>query len=386
MNIHSAFIEGLLAVGAILSLLYELIAIFSAWRYFRRRFPHSQNFTPPVSILKPVRGVDREAYENFASFCKLDYPEYEILFGVGDPDDPAIPIIQKLIEDFPERSVRLFVGSPCHGWKNKVRKLCHLSRQARYPILVISDSDIRVRPDYLRAVVAPFQDLRVGAVTCMYHVKPEPRLGSEIEAVGIASEFFPGLIVAWLLDGVKFTVGATMAVTSGRLEEIGGFESIADFFSDDLELGRRVSANGYRVEMIPYTVWTVPGSEGPLNFVLHQLRWAVGLRHSRPWGHLGRMLAQPLPWVVAATLWIHTWDAAAGFLGAYLALRLIVAWMVGVWGLKDPLLKRKLYLVPVWDAVSFFVWAASFFKNRIEWRGSEFYVRKGRLVPVATRQ
>src|SRR5579885_3398694 len=161
MNIHSAFIEGLLAVGAILSLLYELIAIFSAWRYFRRRFPHSQNFTPPVSILKPVRGVDREAYENFAIFFNLDYPYYYILFCVGDPYDPAIPIIQKLIEDFPERSVRLFVGSPCHGWNNKVRKLCHLSRQARYPILVISDSDIRVRPDYLRAVVARFQDPRV---------------------------------------------------------------------------------------------------------------------------------------------------------------------------------------------------------------------------------
>ena len=386
MTIHGHLIEWVVSVGAIISLLYYLAAIFSAWRYFRRPHKLDPNFTPPVSILKPVRGLDREAYENFASFCNLDYPEYEILFGISDADDPAIPVIQKLIRDYPNRNIRLLIGSTCKGWNSKVSKLCRLSREARYPILVISDSDIRVRPDYLRAVVSPFRNPEVGAVTCMYHMKPEAKLGSEVEAVGLTSDFLAGVIVARQMEGVKFALGATMAVTAEQLKEIGGFEAIADCFSDDFELGRRIAAKGQSVELIPYTVCTVSPSQGALDAVRHQLRWAVGVRNSRPWGQLGRLLTQSLPWVVAATAVQHTWEGAAGFLGAYLALRLAVAWTVGVWGLKDPLLRKRMWLVPVWDALAFFILAVSFSKRRIHWRGTDFYVRKGLLVPVGTRE
>lgn len=386
MAIHPHLIEWFVSVGAIISLLYYLAALFSAWRYFRRRHAQDPDFSPPVSILKPVRGLDREAYANFASFCELDYPEYELLFGVSDPEDPVVPVIQKLIQDYPERSIRLLVGSRCKGWNSKVSKLCRLSREARYPILVISDSDIRVRPDYLRAVVSPFRNPNVGAVTCMYHMKPEPKLGSEVEAVGLTSDFLASVIVARQLEGVKFALGATMAVTTERLKQIGGFEAIADCFSDDFELGSRIAARGYDVELIPYTVATLSPSQGALDAVKHQLRWAVGVRHSRPWGQLGRLLTQSLPWVVAATAVQHTWEGTAGFLGAYLVLRMAVAWTVGVWGLKDPLLRRKLWLVPVWDALAVIILAVSFSKRRVHWRGNEFYVRKGRLVPVGTRE
>ena len=378
-------IEWVVSVGAIISLLYYLAVLFCAWRYFRHPRDRDPGFAPPVSILKPVRGLDREAYENFASFCRLDYPEYEILFGVSDADDPAVPVIEKLVRDFPNRAIRLLIGSPCKGWNSKVRKLCRLSREARYPILVISDSDIRVRPDYLRAVVSPFRNPKVGAVTCMYTMQPEARLGSEVEAVGLTSDFLAAVIVARQLEGVKFALGATTAVTAGRLEEMGGFEAIADCFSDDFELGRRIVAQGHEVELIPYTVATLSPSQGALDAVKHQLRWAVGVRNSRPWGQLGRLLTQALPWVVAATLVQHSWEGTTGFLGAYLVLRLAVAWTVGVWGLKDPLLRRRLWLVPVWDALAFFILAVSFSTRRIEWRGSEFYVRKGRLSPVSTK-
>jgi len=384
MHSHLHLIEWFVSVGAIISLLYYLAVLFSAWRYFRRPFHIDSNFVPPVSILKPVRGLDREAYENFASFCRLDYPEYEILFGVSDSDDPAVPVIQKLIADFPGRNIRLLIGSPCQGWNSKVRKLCRLSREARYPILVISDSDIRVQPDYLRALASPFRDPQVGAVTCMYHMQPEAKLGSEVEAIGLTSDFLAGVIVARQLEGVKFALGATTAVTSRALKQIGGFEAIADCFSDDFELGRRIADKGHDVELVPYTVATLSPSQGALDAVRHQLRWAVGVRNSRPWGQLGRLLTQALPWVVAATIVQNTWEGTAGFLGAYLVLRLAVAWTVGVWGLKDPLLRRRLWLVPVWDALAFFILVASFSKRRIEWRGTEFYVRKGRLSPAPT--
>jgi ceramide glucosyltransferase len=385
MHLDLHLIEWFVSVGAIISLLYYLVVLFSAWRYFRRPVHLKPDFTPPVSILKPVRDLDREAYENFSSFCNLEYPEYEILFGVSDDDDPVVPVIRKLIEDYPDCNIRLLIGSSCKGWNSKVSKLCRLSREARHPILVISDSDIRVQPDYLRAVVSPFANPTVGAVTCMYHMQPEAKLGSEIEAVGLTSDFLPGVIVARQLEGVKFALGATMAVTAQQLREIGGFESIADCFSDDFELGRRIVANGYEVELIPYTVATLSPSQGALDAVKHQLRWAVGVTNSRPWGQLGRLLTQALPWVVAATLVQYTWEGTTGFLGAYVALRLAVAWTVGVWGLKDPLLRKRLWLVPAWDALAFLILAVSFVKRRIHWRGSEFYVRKGRLSPAPTK-
>jgi ceramide glucosyltransferase len=387
MAMHSQLhlIEWFVSVGAIISLLYYLAVLFSAWRYFRRPFRRHPDFTPPVSILKPVKGLDREAYSNFASFCNLDYPEYEVLFGVTDADDPVIPVIQKLMEDYPNRDIRLLVGSSRMGWNSKVSKLCRLSREARHPMLVISDSDIRVEPDYLQAVVSPFRDPKIGAVTCMYHMQPEAKLGSEIEAIGLTSDFLAGVIVARQLEGVKFALGATIAVTAKGLKDIGGFEAIADCFSDDFELGRRLVDQGHEVELIPYTVATLSPSQGAMEAVKHQLRWAVGVTNSRPWGQLGRLLTQALPWVVAATVVQHTWEGTTGFLGAYLALRLAVAWTVGVWGLKDPLLRKRLWLVPAWDALAFFILSVSFVKRRIHWRGTEFYVRKGRLVPVAAK-
>ncbi len=395
--------------GAALSLIYYLVAIFSARRFFlgggepwragtgdegsgvgekfspRPLAPGPCSFAPPVSILKPVHGVDQEAYANFASFCRQDYPEYEILFGVRDADDPVVPIIQKLIQDFPRSSIRLLIGSSRAGSNDKVAKLCRLAQEARYELLVVSDSDVRVAPDYLSTVVAPFRDSQVGAVTCLYSGMGAKTLGDELEAVSLSSDFFAGVVVARQLEGVKFALGATMAIPRQRLAEIGGFEAIADCFSDDFELGNRIAARKYRVELLPYAVSMVPPSQMLLEFVKHQLRWSIGLRHSRPWGHFGLLLTQGLPWALAAAAVSRSASVAAGFLGAYLALRLTMAWTVGVWGLKDPLLRRKLWLVLLWDAIAFFIWLASFVRSRIRWRGAEFYVHKGRLIPVPSR-
>ncbi len=387
MNINSDVMRWAVLALALAPLISYLLAIYSAWRFFgaRRNGIDASSYTPPVSILKPVRGLDREAYENFSSFCRQDYPQYEIIFVVCDSDDPAIPVIQRLIQDFPKRSIRLLVGAKEVGSNSKINKLCRLARNARYDLLVASDSDIRVDPDYLRAVVAPFRDARVGVVTCMFRGLADRQLGAELEAVGTASEFFAGVLVARQLEGVKFAMGSTMATTRKHLAEIGGFEALSDQHSDDFELGKRIAACGHQVELSSHIVWTIYPAQTVRSFFEHQLRWARTTRHCRPWGYLGLLLTFGLPWSIAAAAVAPSRILAAAYLGAYLALRFLAAWTVGIWGLKDPVLRRRWWLVPLRDALQFCVWLASFSSNRITWRGNKFVVHRDRMVAVGAR-
>jgi ceramide glucosyltransferase len=366
--------------GAVLPFLYYLAAIYCAWRFFSKRNENSVSFTPPVSILKPVRGLDREAYDNFASFCRQSYPRYEILFGVADDRDPAIPIIQKLIRDFPELPQRLLIGSEDLGSNDKVNRLCRLVREARYDLLVISDSDIRVGPNYLASVVGPLREPRVGVVTCLYRGRAEPLLWPELEDVNLTSNFLAGALVAREMEGVRFSLGATIAITRERLSAIGGFEALTDYFADDYEVGKRVASQGYRVEISPYVVETVSPSYTAREFFEQQLRWALAVRHSRPGGHFGSLFTQGLPWSLGAIVAGHSVFLAAAYLGTYIVLRLAVAWTVGVWGLRDELLRNRFWLVPVSDALGFLIWLLSFGCNRIRWRERSFDVRKGLLV------
>ncbi len=195
---------------------YYFLSLFSSWRYFLSREnavnPHS-TYTPPVSILKPVRGLDPDAYQNFASFCKQDYPAYEILFCVGDASDPVVPVIQKLAMDFPEHDIRLLYGSGRDATNDKVAKLARLTQEALYDTLVINDSDVRAESSYLRKVVAPLVNPKVGAVTCFYVPTHETSLVQRLQSVGMLSDFYPGILVAWLLDGIKFALGPTIATT-----------------------------------------------------------------------------------------------------------------------------------------------------------------------------
>ena len=362
---------------------FYLLSIWSAVTFFRRpRAAGEEPFTPPISILKPCRGLDPEAYENFASFCRQDYPECEILFAVADPLDPTIPVIERLIRDFPAVRLRLIRSAPAVGANGKVNQLILAAAEARYDLLVISDSDVRVTPDYLRRVAAPFRDPEVGAATAMYRAETNGSLGAELEAVGISSEFQAGVLSAWRLEGVKFALGATMACTRKALKAIGGFEALADYHSDDYELGSRIAAQGYRVELLRDPVVLVYGRQSLGEFAAHQLRWALTTRFARPGGHFGLLLTFGLPWSLLAAAVAPAWWIAAMYLGAYGALRLAAAWTVGVWGLGDGLLRRRLWLVPLRDATGFATWVASYFWTRIEWRGTAFHVVDGKLVPV----
>ena len=253
-----------------------------------------------MSNLKPVRGLDPDAYENYASFCRQDYPDYEILFCVGDKDDPVYPVLEKLARDFPERQIRVLFGSGGKGTNDKVVKLDHLVREAQHEVLVISDSDVRVDPDYLRTVVAPLADAKVGAVTCFYAPIEDKTLTDSLQTIGMFSDFYAGILVARQLDGVKFALGPTIVTTRARLAGFGGYDAIKNRPADDLLVGRLIAEQGCEVELLPYTILTV-ADYGSLSELLHKrLRWVVVMRHMRPWGHLGLLLTQGLPWSLAA--------------------------------------------------------------------------------------
>ena len=370
-------------------LAYYLVSIFAAGRFFGRRgdLPaESPSFTPPVSIVKPIYGLDRETYENYASFCAQDYPEYEILFCVSDEADPAVAVIHKIIQDFPDRAIRLLIGSEPLGVSDKVNKLCRMAREAKHETLIVSDSDVRVDVDYLREVVAPFQDARVGGATCLYRGLTDNSLAADLEAIGNSTDFAAGVLIAWLFSEVNFMLGATMAVRKTVLAEIGGFESMVDYFSDDYELGNRIATNGHRVALIPHPVAIVYPRQALRDAFHHQLRWNLSIRFSRPAGHLGLIFTQGLPLAILAAICAPSIGWAVGVLAAYIILRRISAWKIGVAGMKDANLRNKMELLLLRDAFAFVVWVTSFFPRQVLWRGKEFQVRDKRLVPVENRQ
>jgi ceramide glucosyltransferase len=370
-------------------LAYYLVSIFAAGRFFGRRKdlpPAPASFAPPVSVLKPIYGLDRDTYENYASFCVQDYPEYEILFCVSDETDPALQVIRRLIQDFPDRGIRVLIGSEPLGVSDKVNKLCRMAREAKHEIVIVSDSDVRVDADYLRAVVAPFQEAKVGGVTCLYRGLTDNSLTADLEAIGNSTDFAAGVLVAWLFSEVNFMLGATMAVRKAVLAEIGGFESMVDYFSDDYELGNRIAAKGHRVALIPHPVAIVYPRQTLRDAFQHQLRWNLSIRFSRPAGHLGLIFTQGLPLAILAAICAPSPGWAVAVLAAYIILRRVSAWKIGVAGMKDANLRNKMELLLLRDAFAFVVWVTSFFPRQVLWRGKEFQVRDKRLVAARNRQ
>ena len=364
---------------------YYIAALIAARRFFRARSFGTSGSNQPVSILKPISGLDREAYENFASFCRQDYPEFEILFCVSDLQDPAVPVIRKLIDDFPERSIRLLIGADGLGVSDKVNKLCRLVRQSRHEVVIVSDSDVRVEPGFLRAVVAPFSDSKVGGVTCLYRGITDGSLAADLEAVGNSTDFAAGVLVAWLLGPVNFMLGAVMATTKKHLAEIGGFEALADYFSDDYELGNRIAARGYRIELSTFPVSIVYPHEKFGDAFRHQLRWNLSIRYSRPWGHLGLIFTQGLAWSLLGFLLAPSALLSFAYAVAFVLLCGELNRTIGIYGMKDNSLRKKHWALVLRGAFAFVVWLASFFPQRIRWREQEFRVRKKRLVAVEPR-
>jgi ceramide glucosyltransferase len=377
-------VRDMVLLAAAAPLAYYVFASVAAVRFFtserKRVLP---DFTPPLSLLKPVRGVDFASYENFASFCRQDYPDYEILFAMNAESDAALPLVRRLIAEFPERRIRVFIGAAQLGANKKVNKLVLLAREAQHEILVMTDGDVRVGPQYLREVAAPFAESATGAVTSFYRGVAEANLGAELEAVGAASDFFAGVLMAWWMEGMTFALGASIVTTKAWLRKIGGLEPIANMHSDDYELGHRIAQAGGNVRLSREAVWTMYPAASLGSFWQHQVRWARTVRLCRPLSYLGLIFTHGLPWAILAALAAHTRAAAGAYLLSYLVLRTAMAYIVGVWGVGDEVLQRKLYLVPLRDALNVAIWLGSFASNRIRWGDSEFAMEEGRMVALS---
>jgi ceramide glucosyltransferase len=366
-------------------LIYGVISILCARAFFGRR-RNASGHTPPVTILKPVKGMDADSFENFASFCRQDYPCYQIIFAVASSSDPVIPVIERLRAEFPAADIELVVDDRIYGPNYKVCNLINAFSRARHDILIVCDSDIRVGERYLREVCAPFSDPAVGLVTSLYRTSKPRGLATAIEAMGFTAEMVPNVMVALRLEGLSFALGASMAVRREALVKIGGFESLVDYLADDYQLGNKVCRAGYRLELSDYSLESVIHRESLSTVLSRQLRWARTMRASRPGGYLASGITHPFPMSLMALIvsGFSTSGVAAALL-LYL-VRCGIALTFSRRYLKDGIFPRHLWLLPLRDLLAFATWALSFLGSRVRWRGHIYRLSaNGRIQELPTR-
>ena len=377
----------LAVVGIVSSSLYYLLCLWSASNFMAEqeagRSARSAHALPPVSILKPLKGTDPEIYESFRSHCRQDYPEYEIIFGVSDPNDAAIESVKALQREFPDRRIRLVRSPTILGANVKVSNLAQMMTEARYDYILVNDSDIRVEPDYLRRVIAPLSDSQTGMVTCLYRGVAAATPGSRLEALGISTDFCAGVLVARQLEGgIHFGLGSTLVLRRAELEKIGGFASIVNHLADDYELGKRIADLGLAVKLSDVVVETYLPAYDVLDFFAHQLRWARGVRDARSGGYFGLAFTFGILWALLAVaasggaLW--SW----GTLASTVFLRFAVALAVGSKVLRDRQVLRYVWMIPLRDLVAVVVWIVSLGGHTVTWRGDQFTLRDGKLTRV----
>jgi ceramide glucosyltransferase len=365
---------------------YFTVCIWAAWRFQRELSrPVRTKFSPPVSILRSLKGLDPQMYLTFRSHCLIDYAEYEVLFGVSDANDPALQIVQRLREEFPLRQLRVVHCPEALGLNGKVSNLAQMLPQARYEYIVINDSDILVGPDYLLRVLAPMANPDVGMATTLYRGIAAKTLASRLEALGLSTDFAGGVLVARALEGgIRFGLGATIVTTKTVLQAIGGLEQLADYLGDDYEIGARTAAAGYRVELAHTVVATALPDYRFRDYWRHQLRWARNVKDRRGAQYFGLIVTFALAWAVFGVLADpHAWWTWLT-LAVTVIVRLMSAAIIGRGVLQDPQVLRDLWLVPLRDIVALAVWIVSYAGNEIEWRGLRFQLHDGKLRKIGT--
>lgn len=353
---------------------YNLLAVIGAIRFRSTRRRALPPFAPPVSILKPIRGRDARFYEAIRSHALQRYPNFEILFGTADPNDPALEDLARLQREFPQLSVRIVIIRANDAANAKVGTLEVLARQAAHPILLVNDGDILVEPDYLTRVISLLEDPATGLVTCLYRGHGSS-LAARAESLGIATEFAPSVLVARLLSSTGFALGSTMAFRAADLAAIGGFAVIRDYLADDYQLGARIAALGKRVAMADSVVETNLGSGTWLDVWKHQVRWSRTIRISRTAGYFGYLVTQATFWCLVAACF-GSWRIAIAGLVVRLAAAAAAMSALGFGSLG------QLLAVPLRDLFGLAVWAAGMVGDTVEWRGIRFRLHKdGRIEP-----
>jgi ceramide glucosyltransferase len=369
-------ISQLLPITAVVPpLAYSLISLWCGRAFTERKKPASGH-TPPVTIIKPVKGVDAESFANFASFCRQDYPCFQIIFAVASAADSVIPVIERLKEEFPGRDIELVVDSRVHGPNYKVGNLINALARAHNDIIIVSDSDIRVGVRYLREVCAYFVDATVGLVTSPYRSPGVRGAATALEAMGFTCEMVPNVMVALRFEGLSFGLGASMAVRRAALEKIGGFRALVEYLADDYQLGHKIYQAGYRIELSAHFVESIMSHEDLAEVLSRQLRWARTMRACRPGGYFAFGLTLPVPAVCLTLLLSGCSTAGIAAVLLLYAVRFLAVTIYSRSIMQDGIFPRWLWLLPVRDALSFVTWGIAFLGNRVRWRGHLY-----RLLP-----
>jgi ceramide glucosyltransferase len=345
--------------------LYATIVFFSQTQEI------DPDFSPPITILKPLCGLDWESYTALASFCQQDYSEYQIIFSVQDSQDPSIEVVQKLQQEFSHLDIELVISDRAIGINPKINNIANGATKTKYPILVISDSDIQVEKDYLKTIIQPFTDPLVGVVTCLYNSLTEGFLAG-FEALDIASQFCPKVLTARQLEDVKFAFGSTIAIRQETLDKIGGFLAIADYLADDYQLGYLPSQNGYKVILSPYLVEHRLANVTFNTFIHRQIRWFKCIRVERFWGYVGLIFTYGI--INSFVLLLLTQGSLFGWsiFGLVWNIRFLTAYLIAIKYLKDANAKEFFLLIPLRDFVSFGIWCYSFSGDKVIWRGETY--------------
>ncbi len=366
---------------------YCLISLFCARKFFQRTPQAVEQTTPEagVTILKPVRGMDAGSYENFASFCRQEYTgPLQMIFAAASADDAVIPVIRRLIMAFPEHDISLVVNPAIHGPNYKVSNLINAFPAVRHDIIIVCDSDIRVTPDYLSSVTAHFADPQVGLVTSLYRTSTVHNSAAALEATGFTAEMIPNVLVALQLEGLSFALGASMAVRREALESIGRFQALADYLADDYQLGNKIHRAGWRIALDGCFVESVMKAESLGTVLSRQLRWARTMRVSRTGGFLASGITLPFPAACMALLTATSPQTGLIAIALLYTVRLTISTIFSRRFVRDDLLPRWLWLLPMRDMMASFCWALSFLGNRVEWRGSRFILKPGGKIEEIT--
>ena len=363
---------------------YVIFSIFCVAKFFRLKREEGESASlTPVSVLKPVKGGDPDFRTNIESFCRQDYPEYEVLLGFTDPADSAISTAEEVASAEPDRKVRVVIGEKNIGVNQKVSNLQGLIEEARYPLLVISDSDMKVERQYLKRIVTEYSSREnVGLVTSLYKISDPSSAGAALESLTVALDFIPSVLVAARLEGITFGLGASIVVSKDAIDAFGGLAVIADYLADDYQIGNRLWKKGYKLILSDYVIEDVVGDMSLGEYLVHQVRWSRTYRASRPKGFFGYGLTHTVAFAVAILI-LQPSHHSVVRLGVVLLLRLSLGLVVCQRVIRSRKWLKWLVLLPIKDLISFGIWGWSFMGRNVYWRGRYYrIVRGGRIEPA----
>lgn len=387
---------GIAAFGTVSSAVFLGLTLIAALRFRKHAAKYraqaltvSADFLPSLTIFKPVHGMEARLEENLESFFQQDYPDYEVFIGARSADDPAIALAEKICQRYPHIKSRIVISGPPEWPNAKVFTLDKMMRMSSNDFFIISDSDVRVDSDFLRNVIPPLFDPKLGLVSCLYRGDPADDFWSSLEALGMSVEMPSGVVVADMLEGIRFALGPAVAFRRDALNAIDGIASTADYYSDDYVLGNKIWAAGYKVIFSHYFIHHVLTPRPFVRTLGDQLRWMKSTRHSRPWGHIGSGLTFAMPFGILgliAGIALGRVDIGIAFLAAAYLNRVLQCVAVGGGLLNDGRAVRLCWLYPLRDLQGFLVWIASFTSHKFYWRGETYrFTDDGKIVPQERR-